>query len=254
MDAVLCAAKRFASSADLAEQFQLGKMDPNKVVIYRKALPHGPDSLSSTQPVTVAKWRQHELSLVKVAGGSELLAARTCIPPSLPAQPLVLPDPLPDIYQYPASTPDTIHWHVNFANLHLIWFYASQWLPQDELQMAEMPALAHLREALVTLSADEAAFTPKNRDDDNTPTPFTVSGVQRMVEIHTEADPENDRPVSIYGDAFQDASAQTVEKATEVCQPPIISHILAMEAGKYGSGFYTKEQVSIPTALQLACL
>ncbi len=49
---------------------------------------------------------------------------------------------------YDTSTQDTIHWTANFADRHLFGFCEGPLLAQDELQVLEHPALAHIKGAL----------------------------------------------------------------------------------------------------------
>jgi hypothetical protein len=52
-----------------------------------------------------------------------------------------------DLYDYKkASTSEGSHeWHVNFADTHLFFGFNTGLFAQDEIQVAEMPTLAHLR-------------------------------------------------------------------------------------------------------------
>ena len=43
---------------------------------------------------------------------------------------------------------DAVEWHVNFADPHLFVAYGSRLFAQDEMQVAEHPALGSLKEAL----------------------------------------------------------------------------------------------------------
>jgi hypothetical protein len=42
-----------------------------------------------------------------------------------------------------------LDWHINFADKHLFGYYGGGLFAQDEMQTAEMPILASVREALV---------------------------------------------------------------------------------------------------------
>ncbi len=51
-------------------------------------------------------------------------------------------------FRYDPSSADTSHWTANFADSHLFGFCEGPLLAQDELQVLEHPALAHVKNAL----------------------------------------------------------------------------------------------------------
>ena len=138
----------------------------------------------------------------------------------------------PGFYDYRAALEGAIEWHVNFADPHLFVAYGGSLLAQDELQVAEHPALGALREALV--AAGDAALTV----DDGEPTPVLVTGVERRVSIATEPDAAAGRPWGLYGNAFARADPDVVRGATTRLDPPTVSNLIAMAALPGGFGAY----------------
>jgi hypothetical protein len=131
-----------------------------------------------------------------------------------------------------------IEWHLNFADAYLFFAYGSPLLAQDELQVAEHPALASVREAL--LAQGMTALTV----EDNLPTPIIIKGVERRCLIATNPDPDADRPLGLYGNNFARASRESIENATRKIDPPSISNIIAIEAPPGGTGIYTSSQIA----------
>jgi hypothetical protein len=129
-------------------------------------------------------------------------------------------------------------WYLNFAHYDLFSAYGTSLFAQDEMQVAEHPALAALREALVALN-----ITPLTVED-NKPTPILIKGVERRCQIATDPNPNELRPHGLYGNHFALASAQAIIRATTPINPPTISHILALEAPHPGHGFYREQQIS----------
>ena len=75
-----------------------------------------------------------------------------------------------DLFHYaPPETPNTLVWHLNFAHHHLFVAYGGGLMAQDELQVAEHPALGSLREALVATSAVLPLTVERGQ-----PTPITI--------------------------------------------------------------------------------
>jgi hypothetical protein len=139
----------------------------------------------------------------------------------------------------PAKEATLVDWHMNFADPELFLAYGSSLLAQDELQVAEHPALGSLREALVL-----AGRTPMTVDGRGDPTPVTISGVQRRCAIDTLPNPGGGRPEGLYGNAFGRAPKEQIMAATRALVPPTISNILAMAAPACGYGDYTEQDIS----------
>jgi hypothetical protein len=73
------------------------------------------------------------------------------LPESLPPGSLIeLVVNRPGFFDYAplAEFPDASDWHVNFADPHLFVAYSSSLFAQDEMQVAEHPALGALKETL----------------------------------------------------------------------------------------------------------
>ncbi len=131
-----------------------------------------------------------------------------------------------------------IEWHLNFADAYLFFAYGSPLLAQDELQVAEHPALASVREAL--LAQGMTALTV----EDKLPTPVIIRGVERRCSIATNPDSEADRPLGLYGNNFARASREAIEQATKKIDPPSITNIIAIEAPPGETGIYTVAQIT----------
>jgi hypothetical protein len=143
----------------------------------------------------------------------------------------------PGFFDYRPTLDGAIEWHVNFADRQLFVAYAGSLLAQDELQVAEHPALGALREALVAGGRD-----PLTAGSDG-PTPVLVTGVERRVTIATEPDPAAGRPGGLYGNAFGRADAHVVRQALTRLDPPTVTNLIAMAALPGGSGVYGESQI-----------
>jgi poly(ADP-ribose)glycohydrolase PARG len=132
-------------------------------------------------------------------------------------------------YDYaPLSTrADAVEWHVNFADPHLFVAYGSPLFAQDEMQVAEHPALGSLKEALVATGS--VTLTVER----GLPTPILVAGVERRGRIDT---------TGLYGNAFARAPMDVVRRATNRLDPPTITNVIAI-AAPTGGGRYTSGQI-----------
>ena len=137
--------------------------------------------------------------------------------------------PVPDL-------PDAVEWHVNFADPLLFTAYGSGLFAQDELMVAEHPALASLVEAL------HAGAHRAVTEEAGVPTPVLVTGVERRCSIALDANKAAGRPKGLYGPAFVQAKPAGVRAATKRLDPPTISNIIAIAAPR-GSGRYTREVI-----------
>ena len=144
-----------------------------------------------------------------------------------------------DFFTYGSSPQGWVVWHLNFAHHDLFRFYGGPLLAQDEMQVAEHPALASLRHAILDAGLDPLTV------EHGEPTPALIMGVERRCRIATDENPSEGRRGGIYGNNFSRADEDTIIRATEVIDPAMISNILAMEAPGYGSGRYTKEQIEL---------
>lgn len=143
-----------------------------------------------------------------------------------------------DYFGYEPSNEDNeVEWYLNFAHSDLFCAYGSPLFAQDEMQVTEHPALGSLREAL--LSEGIEPLTVENEQ----PTPVLIRGVERRCAIATDPNPEQGRPLGLYGNNFARASKEAIELATKVINPPTITNIIAMEAPAGGYGSYSREDI-----------
>lgn len=192
--------------------------DSNKVAIYRHCCPDGPQT---TGDLHVARWPTIDPS-AKLANPSKLIARSGG-------------------FEYAALDTDAAVWHANFANWDLFSSYGTEPFAQDEIQALEHPALGGVREAL--LARDLSTLVTDIGPAGPTPTPFTISGVQRRAAIDTTPRDDGPWPHGIYGQNFWLAPEEVVLGATRVIAPPTVSNILAMEAPAMGSGRYSPNEI-----------
>jgi hypothetical protein len=146
----------------------------------------------------------------------------------------------PGVFTYedsPAVADCALHWHLNFACSELFCAYGGSLMAQDELQVAEHPALAALREAL------QALRLPALTVDREGPTPILIAGVERRCAIDTSSRSAAGMPGGIYGHAFAGASSSRIRAAVRPIEPPTVSNILAMEAPAGGCGVYGQSHI-----------
>jgi hypothetical protein len=130
-----------------------------------------------------------------------------------------------------------MEWHVNFADPDLFVAYDSMLFAQDEMQVAEHPALGSLREMLTAQHRDALTV------EDSRPTPILVAGVERRCRVATDASAEAGRPHGLYGNLFARASREAVARATTRVEPPTITNLIAMAARPGGEGAYTSDDI-----------
>ena len=161
------------------------------------------------------------------------------IPPHLDpvADQLVLGAPGFFDYAPTHASEDAIEWHVNFADPNLFVAYAGGLFAQDEMQVAEHPALGALREAMA------AAGAPATTDGPGGPTPILVTGVERRASVATEPDAAACRPRGLYGSAFAAAVPEVIRRATTSVDPPTITNLMAIAAIPGGRGVYRPDQI-----------
>lgn len=147
----------------------------------------------------------------------------------------------PDFFDYvPTKMQPAFEWHMNFADSELFVAYESSLLAQDELQVAGHPILGSLRDAFYSKE-----IAPLTVAIDGSPTPVTITGVQRRCFIDTSPNPGEGRPYGLYGNEFEGAYEDDVIAATQAVMPPTISNILAMAAIPCNEGRYTIEEISL---------
>lgn len=137
----------------------------------------------------------------------------------------------------PSQDTTQVEWYLNFAHHNLFCAYGSALFAQDEMQVAEHPALGSLREAL--LSKDIKPLTVENGQ----PTPILIRGVERRCAIATDINPQQGRPHGLYGNNFARATQEAIKQATQPLNPPTITNIIAMEAPSGGYDCYTMEEI-----------
>lgn len=159
-------------------------------------------------------------------------------------EPLNLPETLeaavfPNYYDYVRvdPSPAAMEWHVNFADPRLFIAYGSPLFAQDEIQVAEHPLLACVREAMVSRKI------PAVTRDAQGATPVLVRNVERRLSIQTHPDAAAGRPQGMYGNAFARTPLDIVRQATTRIDPPTFSNIIAMAAPAGGAGEYTDNEI-----------
>jgi hypothetical protein len=203
---------------DLVARFPPRLRDRNKKVVYRIACP-----AESTHHgrLVVTRWSATELP-EKVPEATTQIEARD------------------DVFAYEptGAASRSVEWYLNFAHHDLFCAYGGSAFAQDEIQVAEHPALGSLREALLASRELEPATVESGR-----PTPVLVRGVERRCWIATDVNEAEGRPFGLYGNQFSRARPEAVERATRPIVPPTVTNLVAMEAPAYGSGVYRREEI-----------
>jgi hypothetical protein len=135
----------------------------------------------------------------------------------------------PEPFAYGAPAAGAIEWHLNFADPDLFTGYRAGLFAQDEIQVAEHPALGAIREAL--LAGDGPAPATVEAGD---PTPITIAGVERRVAIDT---------TEIYGVRFARATPERIDAAVRPIDPPTVTNVVAVSAPYGGRGRYRSLEV-----------
>jgi hypothetical protein len=214
-----CLDRESFAAPDLVHRFPPRLFHPNKQAVHRVACPPGSVARGT---VGFSRWEAAAL-------------------PAAPAVRLVV-TPIQGLFEYPGKIEGWVDWHVNFADPHLFFAYSGGLLAQDELQVAEHPALGSLLEALQSMG--RRALTV----DEGQPTPVLVTGVERRCELDTAPDAEQGRLYGLYGNRFSRAKVEQIEAATRRLDPPPISNILAIAAIAGGRGRYSREEIEITLA------
>jgi hypothetical protein len=207
---------RFSIDAqELVETFPPRLTDRNIRLVYGRSCPPGSQHAGS---LGWSRWPEAALP--------EVIRARACDI-----------SPQTGLFRYEPSPAGQFDWHLNFACSSVFAFYGDGLLAQDELQVAEHPGLASLREAL--LFHGKSTLTV----EDGSPTPILVTGVERRVRLLTAPDASAGRPRGLYGNNFVAADPRVVNTATVVLDLPTMSNILAIEAPAYGAGRYSRWEI-----------
>jgi len=115
-------------------------------------------------------------------------------------------------FQYDPSDDRTMHWTANFADELIFGFSHTPLLAQDELQVAEHPALAHYR-----LEMRRRGASPNwgfLTDDEA----LLVENVERMGRLN------------MYGNGFATATTQEIDAHLERFEEPQVNNLFAMAA------------------------
>lgn len=149
-----------------------------------------------------------------------------------------------EYFTYDSPPDGQFEWHLNFAHHDLFCCYSGPLFAQDEMQVAEHPALAAVRNAII--AAGLKPYTVEQDDvtpDRDRATPILITGVERRCRIATDPNPSASRPHGLYGNRFATADEEAIRQATEVLDPPTISNIIAIEAPACRHGKYTRAQI-----------
>ncbi len=214
--------RRFFKAGSLMRQHPPRWRHPNKGVVFTVACSPGSVHRGT---VGYTRWEAMLLPNRLEAGGRELV------------------DQAAGFFDYrPVLDPVTgLEWHLNFADAHVFVAYGSSLFAQDEMKVAEHPALGALREAL--LAAGARALTVEG----GAPTPVLVTGVERRVSVATDPDEAAGRPGGLYGNAFARAEPDVVQEACARMDPPTMSNILAISAPPPGYGAYRRHEIEQTT-------
>lgn len=207
-------------ASDLLAEFPSTFDHPNKSLVYSIASPPGSDHRGT---VNYSRWRAMPLPAdVDLSTIEKTIEIQE------------------NFYDYtPIVTPQSgMEWHVNFADPVLFAAFNSGLFAQDEMQVAEHPALGSLADYLS--AHGHKRLTVEHRE----PTPVLVSGVERRCSIATDRNAQEHRPNGLYGYLFSEASSKAVEHATRVIDPPTITNLIAMAGPHSGRGKYSIQDVA----------
>jgi hypothetical protein len=190
---------------------------PHKAALFDIAYPEG---VQPTGVIGVSRWEEH-------------------VPPLFLSPSATTVEIRPDFYDYARADGLASEWHVNFADPRLFVAYGSRLFAQDEMQVAEHPLLACVREAL--LARGLSALTR----DHTGATPILVRSVERRIAVATDVNAAAGRPSGLYGNRFADAPFDAIRQATRRVDPPTVSNVIAMAAPSGGYGDYTAREIEI---------
>jgi hypothetical protein len=220
-------ARQAFPAAEMVAAYPARLQHPHKKLVYRLACPAERPHAGTLH---VSRWAAPPLPALM-----EILAAS---PRRAPAR-------FEDAEHYFRYEPDPpggpeLSWHLNFADARLFGYHGGPLLAQDELQVAEHPALGSLRLAMD--DSDVASMAPLTTEDGRR-TPVLIRGVERRCQIAIEPDAAAGRPHGLYGNRFARADAETVTRAVRPIVPPTITNLVAMEAPSHGRGLYAPAEI-----------
>lgn len=134
---------------ELMRKFPPKLKHPNKKAIFEVACPQG---TKHSGTIDFSRWSAIPLPILAENNGQLVIESRE------------------DIFGYEPQPQDSprVEWYLNFADANLFGFYGGQAFAQDEIQVAEHPALAAMRVALPDLG-----YNPYTVEND-APTPVLV--------------------------------------------------------------------------------
>ena len=212
-------ARYIFDASELVEQEPAQLFSKNKKVVYAIACPPGAVHKGK---VNYSRWKYMELpDSISIKGLSNRVTLRAGFYDYLPNE----------------GISKALEWHVNFADPDLFLAYGTDLFAQDEMQVAEHPVLASLKQKLNVLQSDASTV------DGNDPTPILISGAERRCSVKTDQNSLENRPYGLYGNAFGRASEDVIRKATMVIDPPTITNLICIAAPDGGDGKYTKDEI-----------
>jgi hypothetical protein len=233
-------ARHTFGAAEVVAAYPPRLVHPHKKLLYRLACPADRPHAGT---VTVTRWA----AVSPLAQLDELCRAARAHAPTAPLTQLVAAESFFRYEPEPAGGCE-LRWHLNFADERLFAYYGGPLLAQDELQVAEHPALASLRHAM---DASDVPHLAPLASEGGRRTPVLIRGVERRCRIATDVNEAAGRPHGLYGHRFARADAAAVERAVVPLVPPTLTNLIAMEAPSYGRGSYTRAQIE--DALSNAC-
>lgn len=212
-----CTGRKQWDSQHLSKNMKPKFHHSNKEHLFKLAFSNG---ISESGKLGYSRWSSRPLPTLLTGGETEVLQR-------------------PGFFDYEeSSSPQVADWYMNFANNEIFSAWATSLLAQDELQVAEHPALIGMR-----IEAMKEGISLWSVED-GVPTPILITGVERRLSIDTSPNEGAGRPHGIYGNYFRNASESQITSATTVITPPTKSNILAIEAPAYGSGRYTSNTIT----------
>lgn len=190
------------NAQNLIDSYPPKLQNANKKVVYQIACPPG---CSHKSIITCSRWQPVTLPSHFTASGSQTKLKEQN-----------------NYFQYETSSiNNSVEWYINFAHSDLFCAYGGSLFAQDEMQVAEHPALASLRESLLQNNIEPLTV------EAGRPTPILIRGVERRCAISTDSNSKQRRPLGLYGNNFARATPEAIKKATKVLNPPTISNIIA---------------------------
>lgn len=206
-------------ASELIEQEPAQLFSKNKKAVYELACPPGGVHKGK---IKYSRWESMELpNSISVKGLSDSTILRAGYYDYFP------------IYR----NSNALEWHVNFADPDLFLAYGTDLLAQDEMQVAEHPVLASLKQKLNVLGHDASTV------NGNDPTPILISGAERRCLVKTDSNNQEGRPFGLYGNAFGRASEEVIRKAIVIIDPPTFTNLICISAPNCGDGRYTMDEI-----------